>query len=85
MKVYQRIVLEYDTRSKFEITQAEDESVQIRQTRSPRLIGKDGTRWRKHPVIRRNIGTRAQNVYPRLPGPLDDIRHKRDINSYLYH
>ncbi|KAJ8966089.1 hypothetical protein NQ314_003745 [Rhamnusium bicolor] len=77
-------VLEYDTNSEQDFSDDEDskEYIPIQQTtRVPYLLGKDGTRWRKPPSKQRNIRTRAENIFPRLPGPKGDIRHKLNIKN----
>ncbi|CAH1998863.1 unnamed protein product [Acanthoscelides obtectus] len=64
--------LEYDTNSEEDIPVTDDvqDHVTVQPaTRVPCLIGKDGTRWKKHLGLKRNIRTRQENLYIQLPGP----------------
>lgn len=69
--------LDYTTNSESDFSEMdnfEESFSQIRKSRNPLLVGKDGTKWRKHCEIKRNVRTRSENICLHLPGPKGEIR-----------
>ena len=47
------------------------------QIRAPCMVGSDGTRWKKHFNLRKNVRTRADNLITQLPGVKGEAKQKK--------